>query len=203
MFYAAHAEDYLHVIDFSTEAGITAKDPNKSFDLELVNEVADTYTALQFDLYLPSGMTLAYTGAKGYDCNEARLPYDEDNEEFLATISITKKEDGHYLVTLYHEDLDKIHGTSGAIMKFYYKTSADMTAGEYEIKVTEQTLSKSGTEQVYPADKTSKVTITSATSVSDIEQTSGDNSIYDLTGRRINAKPAKGLYIENGKKIAK
>ena len=28
-----------------------------------------------------------------------------------------------------------------------------------------------------------------------------DNAIYDLTGRRLAEKPARGLYIQNGKKI--
>ena len=31
---------------------------------------------------------------------------------------------------------------------------------------------------------------------------SNDHNIYDLQGRRLSGKPAKGLYIQNGKKVA-
>lgn len=32
---------------------------------------------------------------------------------------------------------------------------------------------------------------------------SGSETIYDITGRQLNSKPAKGLYIMNGKKYIK
>ena len=37
-----------------------------------------------------------------------------------------------------------------------------------------------------------------------IEAINGENkaaSIYDLTGRKLNAEPAKGIYIKNNKKV--
>lgn len=32
------------------------------------------------------------------------------------------------------------------------------------------------------------------------DEKSSDNEIYDLTGRKLNSKPEKGFYIQNGKK---
>ncbi len=158
----AKAEDYLHIVDFEAKAGITQNDYNKdySFDVELVNAVADTYTSLMFDLYLPQGMTLALDeGDVQCDASETRFEFKKG--ACRADFDVTPK-DGFYRVTLYHSDPDlKIHGTSGAILTFYYLTSTDMKPGSYEVKVTNQNLAKDGSAegQVYPTDKVSKMTI--------------------------------------------
>ena len=46
--------------------------------------------------------------------------------------------------------------------------------------------------------------ITVITGINEVKQNvSSDCRIYDLTGRRLNQKPEKGVYIQNGKKFVK
>lgn len=189
---AVNAGDYLHVVDFTAKAGVTNTDYQYTFDVELVNEVADTYTSLMFDLYLPEGMALL-DADDNFDASKTRLDFTTGrNPAPKATIEVTQKE-GFYRVTLFHTDLEKIHGTSGALLSFYYTTSSDMKNGAQEIKITNQNLSKDGSAegQVYPEDQISTVTITGG--VSDVTELGKANIATEVL--------VSAAYSESGKDI--
>ena len=43
--------------------------------------------------------------------------------------------------------------------------------------------------------------VEAATGIGEVSVENGDNAIYDLTGRKLNAEPRKGIYIKNNKKV--
>ena len=51
--------------------------------------------------------------------------------------------------------------------------------------------------------QTGTLTITPTTAIANIRVTETSGAVYDISGRRVNGKMGKGLYIVNGKKIAK
>lgn len=59
-------------------------------------------------------------------------------------------------------------------------------------------------DKFYNVTEGSSITVTflnaDPTGINNIENTKGDNTYYDLTGRKI-AKPVKGIYVKNGKKV--
>lgn len=152
----ARAEDVLQVTPFATTAGVV-EDEWKTFSIEMNN--TQEYTALQFDLYLPEGLTLIEEGPM--ELNADRFPgyvrkgvfYPEHEYE------CTKKDDRHYLITLYHSDFGVIKESEGELLIFYYETSSDMADGYYPITVSGTVLTIDSHNQVKPATSTSFVKI--------------------------------------------
>lgn len=156
LFTTVKAEDVLQVTPFSTHAGVV-EDDWETFSVEMVNTAA--YTALQFDLYLPDGLTLISDGPM--ELSPDRFPgytrkgvfYPDHNYE------CTLMNDGHYLITIYSSDLEVIDGNEGEILIFYYETDANMTAGYYPIKVANTVLTVDSHTDFKPATSTSFVQI--------------------------------------------
>ena len=71
------AEDKAYVGDFSISAEETK-------DVSVVMDNAITYVAFQFDLFLPTGITL-----EGYEVDKSRVPES-------TTVSMAKQEDGSF-----------------------------------------------------------------------------------------------------------
>lgn len=128
----ATAEDIVQVAPFKTTAGVSLDD-YESFSVVMVNTAA--YTALQFDMYLPEGMTL-----------DPEFPMELSSDRFPGVTrrgvfypnheyDCTLMSDGRYNVTVYSSDLETISGNDGEIMTFYYSTSADMKDGYYPIVI--------------------------------------------------------------------
>lgn len=152
-------DDILQVTPFATTAGITENewDENLTFTVQMNNTQA--YTALQFDIWLPQGMTLIPD--EPLELLKERFPGVVKKGVFIPEhkIDVTDKGDGHYLIILYHEDFAPIEGNSGDMMVFYYLTSADMAPGYYPIKVTGTVLAVDAHNSCKPATSTSYVKI--------------------------------------------
>lgn len=157
-FINASAEDILQVTPGSViKAGLSSNDWEEYFTVELNN--TKDYTTLQFDIYLPEGMTLV-----------ADEPIELSSDRFdgvtkrgvftpYATCSATDLGNGHYFVTLYHEDLNVIKGTSGDLMYFYYLTDSSMKPGVYPIVIKETELSVTAFDYTQVASCTSYVKV--------------------------------------------
>lgn len=187
---AIWADNYLRVVPFNAEAGLTENEWETYFDVELVCDAEDKYTALQFDLYLPEGMTLI--DDEPIELYPERFEGVTKKGNFMpyATFSADKKED-HYLITLYHENLEKIHGTSGAAMRFYYLTAPDMKEGEYDIKIDGQVLVLNGDNGDYPEAQVSKVTIGTGTGIKDVNVSTVKSGKYLYKNQMIIKSGAK------------
>ena len=76
-----------------------------------------------------------------------------------------------------------------------------MTDGDYNVTVG-PTSFNIGTESVYPQEVfTVKVTVKGGTGINDIKALDNDAPIYNVAGQRV-SKAQKGVYIQNGKKVA-
>lgn len=177
----AKAEDVLQVVPFSTTAGILENDweEDKSFSINLTNTL--TYSALEFHIYLPEGMTLLEEGGSvspafefndtrfsGYTSKRVWYPYHD--------INVTNPEPGHYYVKIYctekDKELHKIKGTEGEIFRVYFLTSENMPSGYYPIYVKSTVLGVDSQTGVYPENSVSYVKI----------GTPAANTVYNLGG---------------------
>ncbi len=174
---SAMAEDVIQVKPFTAKAGTTTF---TSIDVELVN--SKEYTAFEFDIYVPKGMTLYCSS----NVNEKYLSdrfahYDEDEGEDVITHQMEITDKGldetlgqHYYVTCYESNFSKISGNSGVLFNLRYKTAADMKPGVYPIYVENAVLGIDGSNGEYVDNSVSCVTVLS---------TGGEapkNSILDL-----------------------
>ena len=152
-------DDIVQVTPFATTAGITENDwdENLTFTVQMNN--TRPYTAMQFDIWLPKGMTLIPD--EPLELLQERFPGIVKKGVFIPEHipDATPKGDGHYLITLYHEDFAPIEGNSGDLMVFYYLTSEDMAPGYYPIKVTGTVLAVDAHNDYKPETSTSYVKI--------------------------------------------
>ncbi len=156
----ARAEDVLQVKPFATTAGVE-EGSDETFSIEMVNTQA--YTALEFNLYLPEGMSLLMN-SEDYDPMELsseRFPGKTRKGVFIPNhdTDIKQMSDGRYYIKIYNTDLETIDGTEGELLIFYYETAADMAPGYYPITITGTILGVDSHTGVYPVTSTSFVKI--------------------------------------------
>ena len=147
---------------------------------------AETMTALQFNLSLPSGVTLAeneiHYGIAGYGCEMTTQPL----------------ENGDYLVVLYNMYQKTFRDGTLVIIPIVAGENGGTTTGSlYNVRMAT-------TDAVsHKCDDASfKVTVnTPTTGVDEVKCENGEvKTIYDLQGRKVDTS-SKGLYIINGKKV--
>lgn len=154
--FSAKAEDALQVVPFATTAGVTLDD-GECFSLEMTNTHA--YTAMEFHLYLPKGMTLDMDYP--FDMNPDRFPGVTKRGVFYPNhdYDITNPSEGHYYIKIYNTKLEVIDGTEGELLSFYYATADDMAPGYHLIKVTGAILGVDSHTGIYPEASASWVKI--------------------------------------------
>ena len=104
------AENRMSMMDFSISAGET-----KEVSVLLDNETQ--YVAFQFDLYLPTGISLA-----GYEVNSERVPSSTE-------VSMAQQEDGSYRFFAAAMAMEPIVGNNGGIITLKLKASANVVTG--------------------------------------------------------------------------
>lgn len=164
----AKAEDVLQVVPFSTTAGILKNDreKEKSFSINLTNTL--TYSALEFHIYLPEGMSLLEEGGSvspAFEFNDTRFSGYTSQSVWhpYHNINVTTPEPGHYYVKIYctekDKELHKIKGTEGELFRVYFLTSENMPSGNYPIYVKGTVLGVDSHTGVYPDDSASYLKI--------------------------------------------
>lgn len=156
------AEDVVQVLPFSAPIGLTENDYDEEYVMDLCMTNTQSYTAMQFDIYLPEGLTLQ-TEDEVWDYNRDRfngitkrgvfIPYHVVGVDAMGDVP------GHYFVTMYEEDLDIIKGNDGWMIRFYYLTSPDMKPGVYPIIVKGTVLTVDSHNDLKPVASVSYVKI--------------------------------------------
>lgn len=174
---SSKAENTIQVMPFSANVGMTSDDM-KTFNIEMTNE--EDIWGVQFDLYLPKGMTLDFTddyppyddiATGAYD----RYPYTSGRngtKTYKHGIEWNKLNDveGHYRFAITPNDESFITETSGTILTLYYLTSTEMKPGIYPILIKNMVISGK-TVNVNPADAISYVKVGTIS-----------NKLYELDG---------------------
>jgi len=130
-----------------------------------------------------------------------------EDGETATNISI----EGPVANTLYyyyiHTPYDSANDNADNLVPGYYYTcySKDETTGEASLIIDMYYTASGatdGADTYYCIDMTN-VEVAVATAIAPITASARTNNsaIYDLSGRKLNGKPIKGLYIQNGKKI--
>lgn len=128
----AMADSELQVLPFKA----VANDGNPEWDsyLEITLENDVNIAGMQFDLYLPEGMTI---DDDGFELTTDRWTGTVNKKTGVfspnATTEVTDKGNGHYFVTLYDQNNFQ-KGNSGVAFIIYYKTGA-MADGVYPIRI--------------------------------------------------------------------
>lgn len=194
---ALSAEDVLQVLPFTATAGVVTEDDSFEIRLSSTND----YKAVQFDLYLPEGLTLDMDYA--FDLGE-RCPVvgtgKKAKEQHEASVTLKNDVLGHYFVEV-HPKLDATievftEVQEDPLLYLYYIADAAMKPGVYPIRITGTVLGIDGNHGIYPEASVSFVTIQSQ----DAETES--NTILDLGDDMIpsfveDALPAQNV-IRNG-----
>lgn len=149
--------------------------------------------------------------------------YDEDEEANVLDVSYPNAKKAH--VTQFIPQSDGVSyavgiGAAGSTASSYFKTStnvlikvglavpAQFKNGEYSIKFTKIGFSAPDPNggqyavSVYPQDDfTVKLTVKGGTGINSINAADSKAPVYNMAGQRV-SKTQKGVYIQNGKKVA-
>lgn len=183
------AGDNLYFKDFEMK-------PGEEVEVEILLDNPDAeYRDLQFDLFLPEGITVVQ---------------DEDEEFLVDTGSrCTKKHtigfsytDGHYVCMLYSTAKNPLTGNSGDILKLTLKAAENTKTGVLTGYFRNVSLSKTDatgpTYNEFPFSV--KVIEPNDIKIVNAEDLK-DQVVYDLQGNRVEHITKSGIYIVNGKKI--
>ena len=182
--------DNLKINSFTIEAGKEA-----TVNVELDNPDAQ-YTAIQFELVVPEGISLKYVE------DDEDYAYELNSERMSGknwSVTITKIKDDTYQFIIYNSKNATLKGTSGALFTLKFVASDTMADG---------TLTGHLKNQMLAIDKNNSTDIGDIpfyingndTGVGSVLSDSKETSTYDLSGQKLLA-PQKGINIIDGKKV--
>ena len=156
-----------------------------------------------FDLYLPSGITVA-KDADGFP--EAYLSTKRTTARKTNPFESTIRSDGSLRVFAASTNGSVISGNDGEVCTVKVNVSSNMAAGKHPIILKEIAISDVNA-QSHDVDmvKSTIVIKQQATGIGSVENGEGaDDTWYSIDGKKLNGEPTKkGIYIRNGKKVVK
>ena len=185
----AMADNVLSVKDVAI-----SKDGTATMEIELSN--TDEITAMQFDLLLPEGLSVAKN-------ERDRLVFGRTMRTEDHSLMMQENEPGEYRVLLYSTNLYLIEGNAGPFMTLKIQAASDLQEGTVLTgQLTGILLTQTDETRLTPADVTFNVTVAKdANGITQIRaEKKTDDTIFDLSGRRVK-RMKKGVYIRNGKKV--
>ncbi len=113
----------------------------------------ENITAIQFDLTLPAGVSIAKNGQGKFIVEKTGRCADH-------TLNVSKPGDANvYKVLLYITPVENIAGSEGAVLNVTLETSESMTEGDYEVTISNINLTTPDETKITPADVTCKLTV--------------------------------------------
>ena len=113
----------------------------------------ESITALEFDLTLPAGVSIAKNGQGKYIVEKTGRCADH-------TLNVSKPGDANvYKVLLYITSVENITGSEGAVLNVTLETSESMAEGEYDVTISNINLTTPDATKITPADVTCKLTV--------------------------------------------
>ena len=191
----AQTEDGVYAQDITVDKGVT--ETQLSVCLKNSVEVG----AISFRLQLPEGVSIAL--------NKKGKPYvtiDEDRKDEHNS-SIDATEDGNFMISVY--DKNPFYENDGPVVYVPLALTEAVAAedGTYEIKLynisvadpSGASLTVSGAMPI--TETTCTLTVGAGTGIATINADDVNAPIYNVAGQRV-SKAQKGVYIQNGKKVA-
>lgn len=152
----------------------------------LLNNPGDAFTAVQFDMYLPKGLSLVR------EFGDAIIDIGSRSSARRHTVSSATQADGAERVLSYSNNNSLFSGEEGDILIMYIKAEDDFAGGPVSLKNI--VLSRPNDSEGYkPADYTANVT----TGIADVHPDTMSNPVfYDLSGRRVDGSQ-RGVMIQH------
>jgi len=162
------------------------------------NDTETKAALVEFFLYLPEGITVAY------DLDEEDYIYEKVSTMLVKSHSVTvsKRADGSFYVLVKNESGKEFKGTSGDYLTLTLAADASFS-GSAEATMTDIHLVKLDASK-FQSSTENKFTIgdPSTVGIRGIYAEGEDAPLYNTAGQRVQ-KAHKGLYIQNGKKVVK
>jgi hypothetical protein len=208
---AAMAQNELYMTNVSN---VTA---GETVDLQICLRNEAAISSVAFKMELPEGFTAPKKAALSF--NEERLDLDkariaaEDEEaelEDLFEFSVTK---GLYSfgpsASGYRDDNQNwvsvtFLGNDGLLIVAPVKIASSVADGEYEVKLYDVSLANDefvAKSVATSSEATCKIGVGVTVGINSINATDSKAPVYNLAGQRV-SKTQKGVYIQNGKKVA-
>ena len=178
----------------------------KSYVEVLLNESEPgaVITAAMFRLALPEGVSIARV-------------YSEDDEEYVDDITWPAAKSKHQVNAMATENTNEIQYSAAGTSGVFFKTSTrvlcrigiivseDVEEGEYEMKSSKINFTyyneEGESKPMFQDDFTAKLIVARSVSINSINADDVNAPIYNVAGQRV-SKTQKGIFIQNGKKIA-
>lgn len=163
------------------------------------SEPGAVVSAASFRLALPEGVSVAQF-------------YNEDDEEYVDDITWPAAKSKHSLDVRSTNNANELQYTVASDTQ-YFKTSTNVLCkvgivvaegvknGEYDLKISKISFSNPKAESLVQDDFTAKLTVSGGTGINGINADNNNAPIYNVAGQRVN-KAQKGIFIQNGKKVA-
>ena len=183
---AAMAQNELYAEDFSVAQGAT------SADLVVRMRNADEVTAFSFRLGLPEGvtMTLNKKGKKYVTIDEDRM---DDH-----TAIIQDAADGADMISVYSASKATFYENDGPVVTVPLTIEKD---GTYELRIYNVSISNPAAQSIATSTECTVTMQVGPTGINSINAIDSKAPIYNVAGQRV-SKAQKGVYIQNGKKVA-
>lgn len=199
---AAMAQTTLTASDIKVESGATAA------DLVIGADNAEPIAAISFRLALPEGVTAR--AARYITFNEDRVDMDAvrtalDDEEAEAkdfyTIAIQDASDGNKQYAIYSAPVLAFLGNEGDLLTVPM-TLSGVADGTYEISIYKISISTPDARSIADAEEIKvNLQVGEGTGINGINAADSNAPIYNVAGQRV-SKAQKGVFIQNGKKVA-
>ena len=205
---------YMTMVAMLCGVAAMAQDAVMSAEPVELNAGAGTVAYLEFKLALSDEAKAAVqTASVKFTLPEgvAAIWYDADEEDYVKDIACPMAKSSHTVLMVQGEQNPQNYVFS-AMGSATFKTSTDVFAqigikavgdiatGEYDIPVTADYASNGAS--VYPQDPfTVTLKVINGTGINSINADDVNAPVYNIAGQRV-SKAQKGVYIQNGKKVA-
>lgn len=184
--------------NLAAEDLVVAPGGNASLRVNLNNEV-NNYTALQFKLILPPGITLVTDGGEA-SC-QLSPRFTDSNQPFYITEIYNDEQGAAYRVMSVSPSLSPISGNNGLLFILPVCADDHASTGSFTGQLQDIVFIDVDAKESFLDNTSFNLNLTEETAVMEInsDSTKHDDVIYNLAGQRVIA-PKQGIYIVNGKK---
>ena len=189
----SQTDDKVFIDDFNMES-------EGQLDITVnLDNPANVFCALQFDLYLPDGVSIALkeTGELYASLNKQRIKSDH-------SMSVKRIKNDHYRFVCFSTTNNAFNGQEGPIVDLKVEADSSLLEGETVTGSIENIIiTKTNGQDFKPRKTIFNISVMPETGIDILKATGGELQVYDLNGNRIyDVKNLKtGFYIINGRKI--
>ena len=177
------SQDYSRQMNFEQQ-GYSRE--NAMLEIGLANE--DLVTALQCDIVLPQGMSIAMSG------NNYEIDINAERKGRDHTVTVNKTGENTYTLLLSSPSGKTFKGNTGTLMTIYLDIE-DVDAGYYYIYARNASIAKPSSEMLYLNDMSLQINITHRYLLGDAN---GDGEVdvadYVVTASKLVSKPVVSFY---------